>query len=150
MASIASSNIEAQRSQPAHQMLSNQTIHPLKRTLSESDYYSSYGESEATPTPKPRKKPRPYSRASSSSDRGSPTFENQPSFAHPLRDRLGQDSEDESDEVYDQFDLGDFTKEEIKIYESMVAPGERLRDAAPPEKSFAEMLEDSCGDHKTC
>ena len=55
-----------------------------------------------------------------------------------------QDSGDESDGVYDQFDLGDFTKEEIKIYESMVGPGERLRDAAPPEKSLAEMLETSC------
>lgn len=55
-----------------------------------------------------------------------------------------EDSGDESDGVYDQFDLGDFTKEEIKIYESMVGPGERLRDAAPPEKSLAEMLETSC------
>lgn len=54
------------------------------------------------------------------------------------------DSADESDGVYDEFDLGDFTKEEIKAYESMVGPGERLRDAAPPEKSLAEMLETSC------
>ena len=57
-----------------------------------------------------------------------------------------EDSGDESDGVYDQFDLGDFTKEEIKIYESMVGPGERLRDAAPPEKSLAEMLETSCAE----
>ena len=44
-----------------------------------------------------------------------------------------EDSGDESDDVYDRFDLGDFTKEEIKIYESMVGPGERLRDAASPK-----------------
>ena len=149
MTTIPSSHIEPQPSQPAHQMLSNHPLPPSKRTLSESDYYSSYGEPESTPTPKPRKKPRSDSRASFSSHPGSPTFEHPPSFAQPLEDRLGQDSEDESDEVYDQFDLGDFTKEEIKIYESMVAPGEGLRDAAPPEKSFAEMLEDSCEDHKT-
>ena len=60
-----------------------------------------------------------------------------------------EESADESDEVYDQFDLGDFTKEEIKIYESMVGPGERLRDAAPPEKSVVEMLEASCEKHRT-
>ena len=45
-----------------------------------------------------------------------------------------EDSEEESDDVYDEFDLGDFTKEEIKRYESMVGPGDRLRDAAPPEE----------------
>ena len=55
-----------------------------------------------------------------------------------------EDSEDESDEYYDQFDLGDFTKEEIRRYESMVGPGERLRDAAPPAKPLAEVLESSC------
>ena len=55
-----------------------------------------------------------------------------------------EDSGDESEDVYDQFDLGDFTKEEIKAYEAMVGPGERLRDAAPPEKSLAEMREISC------
>ena len=55
-----------------------------------------------------------------------------------------KDSGDESDEVYDQFDLEGFTKEEIKTYEFMVGPGERLRDAAPPEMSLAEMLEASC------
>lgn len=55
-----------------------------------------------------------------------------------------ENSGDESDDVYDQFDLGDFTKEEIKRYEAMVGAGERLRDAAPPEQSFAEMRETSC------
>ena len=55
-----------------------------------------------------------------------------------------EDVEDESDDYYDQFDLGDFTKEEIRRYEAMVGPGERLRDAAPPAKSFAEVLESSC------
>lgn len=54
-----------------------------------------------------------------------------------------ENSGDESDDVYDQFDLGDFTKEEIKRYEAMVGAGERLRDAAPPEQSFAEMRETS-------
>lgn len=43
-------------------------------------------------------------------------------------------SGDESDDLYDQFDIGDFTKEEIKVYETMVGPGERLRDAASPEE----------------
>ena len=113
------------------------------------DYQISYGGSEVTPTPKPCKMARPLSRASFSPDTGGPTFEHSPSFTQPLQDRLREDSEDESDEVYDQFDLGDFTKEEIKIYESMVAPGERLRDAAPPEKSLAEMLEDTCENHRT-
>ncbi len=55
-----------------------------------------------------------------------------------------EDSGDESEDVYDQFDLGDFTKEEIKAYEAMVGPGERLRDAAPPKRSLAEMRETSC------
>ena len=45
-----------------------------------------------------------------------------------------EESGDESDEVYDQFDIGDFTKEEIKVYEAMVGPGERLRDATSPEE----------------
>ena len=149
MTTIPSSHIEAQVSQPAERTASTRSILPSKRLLSEMDYYSSYGESEPTPTPKPRKKPPAYSRASFSSNPGSPPLETPPSFAQALQDPLRQDSEDESDEVYDQFDLGDFTKEEIKIYESMVAPGERLRDAAPPEKSFAEMLEDSCEKYRT-
>lgn len=51
-----------------------------------------------------------------------------------------EDSGDESDDVYDQFDLGDFTKEEIKRYESMVGPGERLRDAASPEEPSCPSL----------
>ena len=55
-----------------------------------------------------------------------------------------EESGDESDDVYDQFDLGDFTKEEIKIYESMVGPGERLRDAALPETPIAQTRETSC------
>ena len=45
-----------------------------------------------------------------------------------------EDSGHESDDVYDEFDLGDFTKEEIKRYESMVGPEDRLRDAGPPEE----------------
>ena len=93
--------------------------------------------------------PRTYSRASYSPESGRPILENPPSIAQLLQESFREDSEDESDEVYDQFDLGDFTKEEIKIYESMVAPGERLRDAAPPEKSLAEMLEDSCEKRRT-
>ena len=55
-----------------------------------------------------------------------------------------EDSGDESDDVYDQFDLGDFTMEEIKRYEGMVGRGERLRDAASPEMSLAEMREIAC------
>ena len=143
MATIPSSHAEAQVSQPAQGIASKRSF------LLSINYDSSYGESEATPTPKPRKMVRAYSRASFSSDLSSPTLDDQPPFAQVLQDRFREDSEDESDEVYDQFDLGDFTKEEIKIYESMVAPGERLRDAAPPEKSFAEMLEDSCESHST-
>ena len=147
MATIPSSHAEAQVSQPAQGIASKLSFLPSKRLLSELDYDSSYGESEATPTPKPRKMARAYSRASFSSDLSSPTLDDQPPFAQVLQDCFREDLEDESDEVYDQFDLGDFTKEEIKIYESMVAPGERLRDAAAPEKSFAEMLEDSCESH---
>ena len=45
-----------------------------------------------------------------------------------------EESGSESDEIYDQFDLGDFTKEEIRRYEAMVGPGERLRDATSPEE----------------
>lgn len=52
-----------------------------------------------------------------------------------------EDSGDESDDLYDQFDLGDFTKEEIKRYEAMVGPGERLRDAAPPREPSGPALE---------
>ena len=149
MATIPSSHIEAQVSQPAQRIASTRSFLPSKRSPSELDYDSSYGESEVTPTPQPRKVARTYSRASFSTDSGSPTLEKPPSFTQLLQDRLGQDAEDESDEVYEQFDLGDFTKEEIKAYESMVAPGERLRDAAPPEKALAEMLEDSCEIHRT-
>lgn len=43
-----------------------------------------------------------------------------------------EDTGQEVDDVYDEFDLGDFTKEEIRRYEEMVGPGERLRDAASP------------------
>ena len=149
MATIPSSHIEAPLSQPAQRIASTRPLLPSKRSLSELDYSSSYGGSEATPTPKPRKMARAYSRASFSSDPSSPTLEDPPSIAQLLQESFREDSEDESDEVYDEFDLGDFTKEEIKIYESMVAPGERLRDAAPPEKSLAEMLEDSCEKHRT-
>ena len=52
-----------------------------------------------------------------------------------------EDSGHESDDVYDEFDLGDFTKEEIKRYESMVGPEDRLREAALSEEPSDPALE---------
>ena len=147
MTTIPSSHIEAQVSQPTTERTASTRPFLLsKRSLSDLDY-TSYGESEATPTPKPRKTVRVYSRASFGSGSRSPTSDDPLSFED--RSTEDSDSEDESDEFYDQFDLGDFTKEEIKIYESMVTAGETIRGAAPPEKSVAEMLEDSCEKHGT-
>ena len=112
-----------------------------KRLLSE-EHNSSHGESEATPTPKPRKAQRLDPTPDINTDPSIP--HSPPALMKVAQDNNMEDVEDESDDYYDQFDLGDFTKEEIKIYEAMVGPGERLRDAAPPVKSFAEVLESSC------
>lgn len=106
---------------------------PKQRSPSES-YYSSYGESEGTPTPKRRKAKHSYSRPGFSSDPSSPTFYSTPPSAQVPRESTMEESGSESDEIYDQFDLGDFTKEEIRRYEAMVGPGERLRDATSPEE----------------
>ena len=136
-------------SQPTHRNTLSPAV-TTKPSVSES-YYSSYGESEVTPTPKPSKTPRsysyasyPYSYASYNSESCRPNIYRTPTLAQTPRESVMDESGYESDEVYDQFDLGEFTKEEIKAYESMLGPGERLRDAAPPEKSLTEMLEDSC------
>ena len=137
MANTSSSHVKAPASQPANRPI------PFKRPLSEV-YYSSYGESEVTPTPKPRKTQRPDSIPDMNFDPYNLTSHSTSAPAQMAQDTSVEDSEDESDGYYDQFDLGDFTKEEIRIYESMVGPGERLWDAAPPAKSLAEMLESSC------
>lgn len=143
MATTFSSRLGAPVPQPVNQTGLARSVIPEKRPLSEI-YYSSYGESEITPTPKPRTTPRAYSKFGFSSGSSSPTIYSTPPAALAPFDSNMEGSGDESDEVYDQFDLGDFTKEEIKLYESMVGPGERLRDAAPPATSLAEMLEASC------
>lgn len=44
---------------------------------------------------------------------------------------------EEGDDVYDQFDLGDFTKEEVKRLESIAEPGQRLCDVVSPRKQSA-------------
>ena len=115
MAATFSSYLKAPVPQPAYQLNSSPPVTRRKRSPSEL-YYSTCGESEGTPTPETLK----------------------------TRESSMEDSGDESEDVYDQFDLGDFTKEEIKAYEAMVGPGERLRDAAPPKRSLAEMREISC------
>ena len=107
-------------------------------------YHSSREESEATSTPSPNEIPRHFPRPVLSSDHKTlPTFSTTQLTLRP-RDLRMEESGDESDDVYDQFDLGDFTIDEIKAYESMVGPGERLRDAVPPPNSLAEVLEASC------
>lgn len=143
MATSISSRLDATVPQPADGSGQPRSVIPEKHPISDL-YYSSYGESEVNPTPKPRTTPRKYSKFSLSSGSSSPTSYSTPPVAlSPINSNM-EDSGDESDDVYDQFDLGDFTKEEIKLYESMVGPGERLRDAAPPAMSLAEMLEASC------
>lgn len=149
MTTIPSPHIEAHVSQPTTERTASTRPFLLsKRSLSELDS-TSYGESEATPTPKPPKTVRVYSRASFGSGSDSSTSDDPLSFEDRSTEDSDSEVEDESDGFYDQFDLGNFTKEEIKIYESMVSPEETLRGAAPPEKSVAEMLEDSCEKHGT-
>ena len=138
-----SSQVEAHVSRPANQFIPYHSALHTKRPLSEV-HYSSYGESEATPTPKSRETQLLDLTADSDPDSSSLPSHSTPPPAQVARDTIMEDSEDESDEYYDQFDLGDFTKEEIRIYEAMVGPGERLRDAAPPAKPLAEVLESSC------
>lgn len=143
MATTFSSRLDAQVPRPANQSGLARSVVAEERPLSEL-YYSRYGELEVTPTPKPRTTSPAYSKFGSSSGSISPTIYSTPPAALAPFDSNMEETGDESDEVYDQFDLGDFTKEEIKLYESMVGPGERLRDAAPPAMSLAEMLEASC------
>lgn len=133
MATTFSAYLKAPISRPAHSIEPSRPVLSTERPSS-SSYYSSYGESEGTPTPEGRKPQHPRSRPAFSSDPSSPTFYSTPPPAQMPRDTSVGDSSYESDDVYDQFDLGDFTKEEIKRYEAMVGPGERLRDAASPEK----------------
>lgn len=131
MATTLSSYLKAPVPQPANQFDSNPLVLHRKRPPSDS-YCSSCGESEGTPTPKSLTTRYYHSRSGFSSDPSSPTFNSTHQSAQVHRNSSMEDSGDESDDVYDRFDLGDFTKEEIKIYESMVGPGERLRDAASP------------------
>lgn len=153
MATTSSSHLGAPVPQSTNQTSLARSVIPEKRRLSQL-YCSSYGEFEGTPTPKQRTTPHTYPNASFSSGSSRPTVHSTPPAALAPVHLDTEDSGDEFDEVYDQFDLGDFTKEEIKLYESMVGPGERLRDAAPPATSLAEMLEASCekspGSHEAC
>ena len=140
MTTTLSSQLEVPTPQPPTHVQSSRPYLLSTRPLLE----SYYGESEETPTPQPKKKSRFDSTPKISPSRSSTALHTTPQLAQVPDDFSMEESGDESDEVYDQFDLGDFTKEEIKAYESMVGPGERLRDAAPPEKYLAEILEDSC------
>ena len=142
MATTFSSYLKAPVLQTIDQFDSSPIVLPKKPSPSEL-YYSSYGESEGTPSPKRRKARHSTSRPGFSSDPSSPIFYSAPPSAQVPREPSMEESGDETD-IYDQFDLGDFTKEEIRRYESMVGPGERLRDAAPPEKLVAQNRESAC------
>ena len=143
MTTTFSSYLKAPASQPAHTSDWSPLVLPKKRSHAES-YHSSDGSSEETPTPRPRKARHSRSRPSVSFDPSSPKIHTtSPPIPEPLESGLG-DSGEESDDIYDQFDLGDFTKEEIKRYESMLGPGERLRDVALSEEPLGPAPGNTC------
>ena len=143
MTATFSSYLKAPAPQPAHTSDWSPLVLPKKRSHAES-YHSSYGESEETPTPKTRKARQSHSRPGVSFDPSSPNVYTTPPPIQEPRDSGLEDSGEESDDIYDQFDLGDFTKEEIKRYESMVGPGERLRDVASSEEPSGPAPETTC------
>ena len=127
------SYLKAPAPPPTHTSEWSPLVLPKKRSHAES-YHSSCGSSEETPTPKTRKARHSHSRPSVSFDPSSPKVHiTPPPIPEPWESGL-EDSGEESDDIYDQFDLGDFTKEDIKRCESMLGPGERLRDAALSEE----------------
>ena len=137
------SYLKAPASQPAHTSDWSPLVLPKKRSHAES-YHSSYGSSEETPTPKTRKARHSHSRSSVSFDPSSLKVHTTPPLIPDPRESYLEDSGEESDDIYDQFDLGDFTKEEIKRYESMLGPGERLRDVALSEEPLGLAPRNTC------
>ena len=143
MINTFSSYLKGLAPQLAHTSDWSPLVLPKKRSHSES-YHSSYGSSEETPTPKTRKARHSHSRPSVSYDPSSPKVHTTPPpIPEPWESGL-EDSGEESDDIYDQFDLGDFTKEEIKRYESMLGPGERLRDVALLEEPLGPAPRNTC------
>ena len=138
MTSTFSSYLDVPASQPAHTSDWSPLVLPKKRSHAES-YHSSYGSSEETPTPKTRKARHSQPRPSVSFDPSSPKVHTTtPPIPKP------EESGEDSDDIYDQFDLGDFTKEEIKRYEAMLGPGERLRDVALSEDPLGPAPRNTC------
>ena len=128
---------------PAHTSDWSPLVLPKKRSHTES-HHSSYGSSEETPTPKTRKARHFHSRPSVSFDSSSPKVHTTPPpIPEPWESGL-EDSGEESDDIYEQFDLGDFTKEDIKRCESMLGPGERLRDVALSEEPLGPAPGNTC------
>ena len=143
MSTTFPSYLKTSAPQPVHTSDWSPLVLPKKRSHAESNH-SSYGSSEETPTPKTRKARHSHSKASVNFDPSSPKVHTTPlSIPEPWESGL-EDSGEESDDIYDQFDLGDFTKEEIKRYESMLGPGERLRDAALSEEPLGPAPRNTC------
>ena len=143
MTTTFSSYLKAPAPQPAHTSDWSPLVLPKKRSHAES-YDSSYGESEETPTPRTCKARQSTSRPGVSFDLSSPNFHTTPPPIQDPHESSLDDSGEESDDIYDQFDLGGFTKEEIKRYESMVGPGERLRDVALSEEPSGPAPKTTC------
>ncbi|KAM0796888.1 hypothetical protein BDR22DRAFT_499399 [Usnea florida] len=135
--------LKAPASQPAHTSDWSPLVLPKKRSHAES-YHSSYGSSEETPTPKTRKAWHSHSRPSVSFDPSSLIVHTTPPPIPEPWDSGLEDSGEESDDIYEQFDLGDFTKEDIKRCESMLGPGERLRDVALSEEPLGPAAGNTC------
>ena len=143
MTTIFPSYLKAPAPPPARTSDWSPLVLPKKRSHAES-YHSSYGSSEETPTPKTRKARHSHSRPGVSFDpRSLKVHTTPPPIPEPWESGL-EDSGEESDDIYDQFDLGDFTKEEIKRYESMLGPGERLRDVALSEEPLGPAPGNTC------
>ena len=68
-------------------------------------------------------------------DPNSSPFINTPPSAQPPRtfDKV-QLLDDEETVDFDEFDLNDFTQEEVQSYNAMAEPGQRLQDAVSPQR----------------
>ena len=143
MTTTCPSYLKVSAPQPAHTSDWSPLVVPKKRSHAES-YYSSYGSSEETPTPKARKARQSHSRPSVSFNPSCPKVHTTPPPVPEPSESGLEDPGEWSDDIYDQFDLGDFTKEEIKRYESMLGPGERLRDVALSEEPLGPAPRNTC------
>ena len=128
-----SSKLQVSMSQTADSSTSSPLL-PANDSSHQLSTVSTHEPFEGTPTPKPRNY-RPFLRSLGHASHDRSSYFKPPTLTE-ISASLGTEHVTDPDPVnLEEFDLKDFTEDEIRIYNSMAEPGQRLQDTMTPNTS---------------